>query len=134
MDNHSGLLLLAFHVHEPGEMTPAVPVPPPAGMFPVVDLSSALQRIPDWLMVIFCPAIMMEAARAWDVVLGSKLNLTCPLPVPVAPEITFSHAPSLEEVHPQFDPFEATAIVPVSVEEPNSVLLGVMVKLQLTPA
>jgi hypothetical protein len=48
-----------------------------------------------------CPAMVIVPLRGAPVVLGVPLNSTEPLPVPLAPDATVSHAALLVAIHGQ---------------------------------
>jgi hypothetical protein len=57
--------------------------------------------VPDCVTVNVCPPIVIVALRDDVLVLAVALNVTVPLPVPLAPPVIVSHVALLAAVHAQ---------------------------------
>jgi hypothetical protein len=94
-------LLTAVHVQPVPAVTLTEPVPPaPATDWLVAEIEY-VHAAPACVTVKVCPPAVIVAVRATVLVLAAALNVTVPLPVPLAPPVTVSHVALLTAVHVQ---------------------------------
>ncbi len=120
-------LLAAAQAQPASVRTSNVPVPPPAGADPDVADRENVQPCP-WLMVKVRPAIVIVPDRPGPVV-GSTLNATLPLPLPVVPDVTAIHGAWLAAVHAHPGP-AVTVTVPVPPVAATDWVSGEMANVQ----
>ena len=97
-------VLLAVHAHPLCAETTMEPVPPNAEKDAPDGLMSQLHGSgagADWFTVKVRPAIVIVPVRVPPVLFAAAEKPTDPLPVPVAPDVTVSHALLLTAVHVQ---------------------------------
>ena len=112
------VLLVAVHGHPIGATTEVVDAPPAAATVRLVGASETPHAAPACVTVKVCPPTVRVPALACTDVFAAAANVTKPLPVPLAPPVTDSHAAGVLAVHAQ--PTGAvTAVAPLPPSEPT---------------
>jgi hypothetical protein len=94
--------LAAVHVHPVGAVTLVDPVPPAAASDALADDSEYVQGAAACVTVNVCPAIVIVPWRDCVTVFCTAENVIEPLPLPLEPPVTDSHAGALlTAVHEQ---------------------------------
>jgi hypothetical protein len=107
-------LLEAVHAQPAPAVTENEAVSPPAGdVLAVGDNVYEHAEAPDCVTVNVCPAMVIVPVRCVVTVLAATVNATVPLPAPLPPLVTLSHAALLVAVHTQELP-AVTAVEAVS--------------------
>lgn len=87
---------------QPADVVTVVDALPPAATTDCdVGEIANVQPVGSWVAVNVRPAIVAVAVRCRDVVFGVAVNVTVPLPVPLAPLVSVSHAVLLAAVQAQ---------------------------------
>jgi hypothetical protein len=84
--------LEADHAQPAGAVTLTDPDPPAAGTAAFGGATENVQPTAAWLIVKVRPAIVIVPCRGVGVVFAAAENDTVPLPLPLAPPVTDSHA------------------------------------------
>jgi hypothetical protein len=93
------LLLTAVHEHEGGAETPNEKVPPPAGTL-MVCVVTMMSQSATWFTVTVWPAMVRVPVRGPCPPCPETVNVTLPLPVPLAALVTVTKDALLTAVHP----------------------------------
>ena len=102
-------LLVADHGQPPGDVTSVEPVPPAAVTDSAAEEIEYVHPTPAWVTVKVCPATVSVPLRGVELAFPVALKPTDPLPLPVEPLVTASHAVLLTAAHVQ--PVGAVTIV-----------------------
>ena len=95
------VLLVAVQLHPVVATTDVVADPPPAPTVRLVGVSVTSHAAPAWVTVKDWPATFSVPVRACAVAFAAAVNVTAPLPVPLPPLVTDSHAVAVLDDHAQ---------------------------------
>jgi hypothetical protein len=125
---------LAVHEHPAGAVTEIVPFAAPEGRDAPVGAMEYVHGAPAWVIVTDWPATVMTPSRGMVDVLGATVYDTVPFPLPLVADVMVIQETLLEAVHAHAAAFAVTAMLPVPPACVGVVPVGVMEKLQTTPA
>jgi hypothetical protein len=99
-------LLTAVQLHPAAAVTVTQLLPPVLPIDWLVGLMLELHEedVPSWLTVNVCPPTVMVPARGVEVVFAATVNVTVPLPDPLAPPVTLIQLALLVAVQAHADP------------------------------
>src|SRR5258706_3981431 len=85
----------------PGTLTLMLPTAPTPGAATLVGLTVVVHALPAWATTKLCPLTLINALRETVAVLAAAVNVTAPLPLPVAePSVIQSAVVVAVQVHP----------------------------------
>jgi hypothetical protein len=119
--------LVALHAQPAAAVTVVAPGPPGVPMLPDVGFTTYVHGgggvVPACAMVTVWPATPMDPARLTVVGFAAIVNVTDPLPVPLAPPVIVIHGTLLTAVHGHAGPV-VTVVAPGPPAEPIDPLVG----------